>query len=86
MEQDRVVYRFQRNSEEEVRFTLHEYKDRQYLDLRLWFLPADGGEYKPTRKGLTLPLEFLSELKKGVAKTEQEAPKTALQPASNSVK
>lgn len=85
MEQDRVVYQFQKNPEEEVRFTLREYKDRHYLDIRLWFQPADGGEYRPTKKGLTLSLEHLSELKKGVEKSQQAAPKTALQATSNSV-
>lgn len=86
MEEDRIVYSFQRNPEEEVRFSFHEYKDRQYLDLRLWFQPSDGGPYRPTRKGLTLPVEYLGELQKGLGQMVKLASEMALHGPSNSVK
>ena len=44
MEEGRPIYRFQKNPEEEIRFSLREYKERYYLDLRLWFQPSTGGE------------------------------------------
>ena len=66
MEQQ-FLYSFPKNEEEEIRFSIREYKDRRYLDLRLWY-QAKGGEYLPTKKGLTLSLEFLPEVVRGLAK------------------
>lgn len=73
MEKVRVVHTFRKNPEEEVRLTLREYKDRQYLDLRLWFQASGGGEYYPTKKGLTLSMEHLGELKKGLDRAGKAA-------------
>ena len=86
MDKPRVIHSFQKNPEEEVRFSLKDYKERQYLDLRLWFQPSKGGEYLPTKKGLTLSVEFLPELKKGVERAGKVAMELALQRPSNSLK
>ena len=85
MQEDRVVHTIQKNSEEEIRFSLRQYKDRHYLDLRLWFLPASGGPYRPTLKGLTLSVEHLPELKKGLEQAGKAASELALQASSNSL-
>lgn len=85
MEKVHVIHTFQKNPEEEVRLTLREYKDRHYLDLRLWFQPSDGGDYRPTKKGITLSLDYLPELKKGLERAGKLAPEIALQPHSKSV-
>ena len=86
MEEGRPIYRFQKNPEEEIRFSLREYKERYYLDLRLWFQPSTGGEYHPTKKGLTLSVEYLAELKKGLERAEKLSREMALQSTPNSVK
>ena len=86
MEKERVIHSFQKNPEEEVRFTLKEYKDRQYLDLRLWFQTSSGGEYYPTKKGLTLSLDYLGELKKGIERAGKEASELARQERLSPVK
>jgi|GEM_PF-274553 len=65
-----TVYSFPKNDTEEVRLTLREYKERVYLDLRVWFL-AKEGEYHPTKKGLSLSVEFLPELRKGLEKVKE---------------
>ena len=86
MEEGRIVYRFQKNPEEEIRFTVKEYKGRSYLNMRLWFLPSGGSEYFPTKKGLSLSLDYLPELMKGLERTAKLASESALQDASNPVK
>ena len=86
MEKVRIIHTFQKNPEEEVRFTLKEYKDRQYLDLRLWFHSSTGGEYFPTKKGLTLSLDYLGELKKGLDRAGKEALELARHETLNPVK
>lgn len=77
MEEVRVVHTFQTRPEEEVRFTVKEYKDRKYLDLRLWFQSPNDGRYYPTKKGLTLSLDYLGELKKGLESAGREASELA---------
>lgn len=69
MEEQRIVHSFRKNETEEVRVSLRSYKDRNYVDLRL-FYEAEG-QLRPTRKGITLGSEFLQELKRGIEKTEQ---------------
>lgn len=67
-----VVHSFQKNETEEIRISLREYKNRHYLDLRLFFQPQDKNEMVPSKKGLTVSIEFLPELKRGLLKFEQE--------------
>lgn len=83
MEKPQIIYAFQKNQEEEVRFTLRPYKERQYVDLRIWFQPADGGDYHPTKKGITLSVEYLAELKKGLERVGRAVPEMPLQPSHN---
>ncbi len=86
MEKVSVIHTFQTRPEEEVRFTVKEYKDRQYLDLRLWFQSSNDGRYYPTKKGLTLSLDYLGELKKGLERAEKGALELARQGTLNPVK
>jgi len=34
------------------------YKEKTYLDIRKYYLEEDSGEFKPTRKGITIPIEL----------------------------
>ena len=67
-----LVHSFQKNESEEIRISLREYKNRHYLDLRLFFQPQDQREMVPSKKGITVSVEFLPELKRGLLKFEQE--------------
>jgi len=63
-----LIDRFKKNDTEEIRISVREYKNRFYLDLRLFFQPKESGEYVPSKKGITIPVEFLSQLKDGLEK------------------
>ncbi len=62
-----LVYRFPRNENEDLGFSVREYKDRLYGDIRVYFKAGDG-EWHPTKKGVTFAIELLPELQKGVSK------------------
>ena len=47
---------------EMVRVTVDEYRGREVLDIRVWFVDAESGEVHPTRKGVTLAATRLGEL------------------------
>jgi hypothetical protein len=44
--------------EDLVRVSLTEFKGRQYVEVRTYYM-ADDGEWKPTRKGITLAPELM---------------------------
>jgi hypothetical protein len=71
MAEDKVVAQFKRNPTEEVRAGIKEFKGRRYLDVRIYYMD-DQGEWKPTRKGISLATDFMPELKNAVEALETE--------------
>ncbi len=71
MAEDKVVSSFKRNPTEEVRAGIKEFKGRRYIDLRIYYMD-DQGEWKPTRKGISLATDFMPELKEAVTAIEAE--------------
>jgi hypothetical protein len=67
---NQTLHSFSKNSLEEVRASLTEYKGKQYIDLRV-FYKADDEEFRPTKKGLTLALELIPELEEAVKKCKE---------------
>jgi len=61
-----LVYRFPKNEREEFGFSVREFKDRLYCDIRLYFKGTDGG-WHPTRKGISFSAGFMPDVKKGVS-------------------
>ena len=59
-----TIHAFKKSETEEVRLCLRSFKGKSYLDLRTFFRSKGMGEFKPTRKGLTLPAELAPELEK----------------------
>lgn len=59
----RVIHEFEA-ARGVIRTTLSEFSGRTYFDLRLWVEPRDepGAALIPTKRGVSLPLEFLPEL------------------------
>ena len=49
----KVVHHFQKNTLERVQACITTFKGKEYADIRVHF-EADAGEWKPTRKGITI--------------------------------
>ncbi|MEA1965186.1 MAG: transcriptional coactivator p15/PC4 family protein [Candidatus Aerophobetes bacterium] len=62
---EKLVNVFSKNSAEEVRTQLTEYKGYKLMDIRVWY-KREGEDARPTRKGLTLSVELYPELKKAI--------------------
>ncbi len=56
-----VVGDLERNPTEVVRVSAEEFKGRKYIDIRIYF-KNDEGEWKPTKKGVTVQPERLDDL------------------------
>ena len=65
-----IVYSFPKNPLEEVRASLTVFKGKQYVDLRIYY-KGDDGEFRPSKKGLTLSLDLFSELEQAVQKLSE---------------
>lgn len=51
----------------EVRITVQGYKGRRVVDVRVWYQPAGGTDFVPTRKGITLDADKLPALAGAIA-------------------
>ena len=64
-EEAKLIYEFQKNSQEIVRVFLKSYRGTPVIDIRVYF-PVGGGENRPTKKGITLSTILLPELIRSV--------------------
>jgi hypothetical protein len=55
---------------EKIFFNLSEYKGKKYADIRIYY-EDDEGEWKPTKKGITLTLDRFSEFKEKLGALEE---------------
>ena len=49
-----VVDSFDKNAREQIRISINEFKGNRYIDIRVFFKDADGRDYLPSKKGVTL--------------------------------
>ena len=56
-----LVHSFDRSPTEQIQVALSRYKGKTYVDLRIYYKASDG-EYRPTKKGITVSPDLLPEL------------------------
>ncbi len=62
VQQDEVLVRaIEKGLGNRIHIRISRFKDRDYLDIRNYY-EDDAGEWKPTRKGIAVPVEFYDEL------------------------
>ena len=62
----RAVHCWEKNSAgDEIRAAVTKFKGRRYVDLRV-YLSDDAGEKHPTKKGITIAVEQLTELEEAM--------------------
>ncbi len=66
-----VIASFEKNSFEEVRISLTEFKGKKLIDIRVYYQPEGEEEMRPTKKGITISPEKFPELQKGLATLEK---------------
>lgn len=67
----KLIHSFQKNETEEVKVELRKFKGRYYLDIRVWFQSEQDNSLHPTKKGISLGVEHLSELRKSLDKVSK---------------
>ena len=65
--QNEQYFEYQKKDTEQIRVSTFVFGDTKYVDMRSFFMPEDGTEYLPTKRGITVPIQdwksFLSQLK-----------------------
>jgi hypothetical protein len=64
MEKGTLIASFRKNALEEVRAQIVNYKGYELADIRVWVEAKDGSGMLATKKGLTINIELIPELKK----------------------
>lgn len=70
--ENKILYKINCANDASIFFRVRSYKERKYIDLRLFFQPKDSSDMFPTRKGITIHSELFTELKKGIEACEKE--------------
>ncbi|CAN5405917.1 hypothetical protein BH10PSE7_BH10PSE7_34040 [soil metagenome] len=63
---------FSKNQRERVVISIDAFKGHNLLDIRAFAVPQDGGEEKPTPKGITIRVCLLDSLLEGLADARAE--------------
>ena len=66
-----IIADVQRSETEVIRISTREYKGVSYVDLRVFFKDKQSGEYRPTKKGLTVKKDQIHEVAKAVCLAEE---------------
>lgn len=61
-----------RGTTEQLQIALSEYKEKKYLDLRIFYTTDSGTTWLPTKKGVTVSPDNLETLKEAVNKAIEE--------------
>jgi Transcriptional Coactivator p15 (PC4) len=67
---DEVIGQFEKNATEVLRISLTEYRGHKLIDARVYY-SDDEGQYRPTRKGISLTVGLYPELKKALLTLEK---------------
>jgi hypothetical protein len=67
----------------QIHVRLSRFRERDYLDIRN-FYEADDGEWRPTRKGIAVPVELYGELMAALKEAEPLIVKRSKEEASES--
>ncbi len=75
MSNERLIAEFSKNISETVKVVLQVWKQSRYCDIRIWtaLRPGDVAGEQPTRKGITLAVELLPDLRSAIDDTIKAA-------------
>lgn len=71
-EEAKILATIPRNATEQLQISINSYKEKKYLDLRIFYTTDDGATWLPTKKGVTISPDNLMLLKDAVEEAMQE--------------
>ena len=63
-----MIHSIQKSSKAQIRISISEFQGNEYIDIRSFYVPKNEVDetYKPTRRGVTIPIDSYWDLLKGV--------------------
>ena len=71
-DETKILATIPRNATEQLQISINSYKEKKYLDLRIYYTTDDGANWLPTKKGVTVSPDNLMTLKEAVEEAMQE--------------
>jgi len=71
-EDAKILATIPRNATEQLQISVNSYKEKKYLDLRIYYTTDEGASWLPTKKGVTVAPDNLETLKEAVEKAMEE--------------
>ena len=68
MNKENLITQIKKNSTEVYRIYEKEYEGYRFIDVRIYYMDKETGEYKPTRKGISLMPNNVPEVIEGILK------------------
>ncbi len=65
-----IIGEMEKGWNEKLIFSVSEFKGKQYANIRIYY-EDDEGEWKPTKKGITVALDTFSEFKENIEALEK---------------
>jgi predicted phosphoadenosine phosphosulfate sulfurtransferase len=67
---DEVIAQFEKNATEVIRMSLTEYRGHKLVDIRVYY-SDDEGQYRPTKKGVSLGVGLYTDFKRALVALEK---------------
>ncbi len=68
MSKENIIEQVQKNSNEVYRISEKEYEGYKFIDVRIYYMDKSSGEWKPTRKGISLMHDKVPGVIEGILK------------------
>ena len=72
MSKENIIEQVQKNSNEVYRISEKEYEGYKFIDVRIYYMDKSSGEWKPTRKGISLMPDKVPGVIEGILKAMDE--------------
>ena len=68
MNKENIITQIKKNSTEVYRIYEKEYEGYKFIDVRIYYMDKNSGEYKPTKKGISIMPNNVEEIINGILK------------------
>ena len=68
MNKENIIEQVPKNSTEVYRISEKEYEGYRFIDVRIYYMDKNSGEYKPTKKGISIMPNNVEDIINGILK------------------
>ena len=65
---ENIIAQVKKNSREVIRISEKEYEGYKFIDVRIYYMDKNSGEYKPTKKGISIMPNNVEDIINGILK------------------